>query len=142
MSLNGDALSFPASIAEEDCARLSGPGLKAFCHVTSAWGLSRNDQVKLLGQPSRSTYYRWLRKQRSGEQLVIPYAVLMRISGVLNVHRSLIELFPVKEEALTWLSGKHFAQDFGGRAPLAVLLETEDNGIDTVASYLNAWRFG
>ncbi|WP_353799186.1 MbcA/ParS/Xre antitoxin family protein [Thalassospira sp.] len=66
----------------------------------------------------------------------------MRISGVLNVHRSLIELFPVKEEALTWLSGKHFAQDFGGRAPLAVLLETEDNGIDTVASYLNAWRFG
>lgn len=142
MLLNGDALSFPASITEEDCARLSGPGLKAFRHITSAWGLSTNDQVKLLGQPSRSTYYRWLRKQRSGERLVIPQDVLMRISGVLNIYRSLVELFPIEDEALTWLRGKHFAQDFGGRAPLAVLLEAEGNGIDTVARYLNAWRFG
>ncbi|WP_417799013.1 MbcA/ParS/Xre antitoxin family protein [Terasakiella pusilla] len=142
MSLNSDALSLPAAITEEDCARLSGPGLKAFRHITTNWGLGTNDQVKLLGQPSRSTYYRWLRKQRSGERLVIPYDVLMRISAVLNIHRSLIELFPVKDEALTWLIGSHFAPVFGGRAPLAVLLEDEGNGIDSVARYLNAWRFG
>ncbi|MBN8196031.1 MbcA/ParS/Xre antitoxin family protein [Thalassospira povalilytica] len=142
MSLNGDALSFPAAITQEDCARLSGPGLKAFRHITSAWGLSTNDQVKLLGQPSKSTYYRWLRKQRSRGRLVIPYDVLMRISVVLSIHKSLVELFPVKEEALTWLRGKHFAQDFGGRAPLNVLLEDGGTGLEVVCRYLNAWRFG
>lgn len=140
MSLNGDALSFPASITEEDCARLSGPGLKAFRHITSAWELSANDQVKLLGQSSRSTYYRWLRKQRSGERLVIPQDVLMRISAVLNIHRNLVELFPIKEEALIWLRGKHFGQVFGGRAPLAVLLEDGDRGLEVVARYLHSWR--
>ncbi|WP_425329915.1 antitoxin Xre/MbcA/ParS toxin-binding domain-containing protein [Thalassospira tepidiphila] len=64
----------------------------------------------------------------------------MRISAVLNIYRSLFDRFPVKEEALIWMTGRHHAPVFDGRSPLVVMLEDGDRGLEVVARYLHSWR--
>lgn len=122
--------------------RVSGPGLRTFLAIADRYNLSPNNRVSLLGEPSRSTYYEWVRKARAHEPLTLPLDTLTRISGMLGVHKALNVLFPIEAEAMTWLKGPHGGELFGGQAPLDVMVEGGLDGILTVRRYLDGWRGG
>lgn len=121
--------------------RLSGPGLRAFLAISKRWGLGGAERRETLGCPARSTYYGWCAKVRRRESLMLPAAVLLRISAVLTIHRALCRLFDAAEAA-AWLRGPHGAPDFGGRPPLALITGGTPEGPLTVLRYLNAMGQG
>ncbi len=92
--------SAPQMVAPQDMGpshrkRLSGPGLRSFLAIADLWGLSEKDRLAVLGQPSRSAYYGWVRKAQDGAELTLGVDVLLRISAVLGIHKALAIFFTI-----------------------------------------------
>jgi|TARA_B100000519_G_C14259916_1_gene447127 hypothetical protein len=121
---------------------LSGPGLKAFKVITERWGLHESQQRKLLGEPSRSTFYGWLAKAAKGEKIMLSHDTLWRISNVLGIHKALTILFIHDAEAMTWFTGVHNGLPFVGQSPLELMLNGAPDDLSSVRRYLDAWRGG
>ena len=51
--------------------QVSGPGLRTFLAITDLWGLTESERLLILGGPSRSTYYGWLKAARDGRDLIL-----------------------------------------------------------------------
>ncbi|WP_172330345.1 MbcA/ParS/Xre antitoxin family protein [Mangrovicoccus sp. HB161399] len=132
----------PQTIDQAARRRVSGPGLRTFLAIAERYGIATQDQIELLGEPSRSTYFEWVRKAREEAPLMLPLDTLTRISGVLGVHKALGILFPIEAEGMTWLKGPHHGEVFGGQAPVEVMIGGGLDGILTVRRYLDAWRGG
>ncbi|MGH6947770.1 MAG: MbcA/ParS/Xre antitoxin family protein [Kiloniellales bacterium] len=129
--------------SQENRRRLSGPGLRTFLDIAGLWGLSEAERLMVLGLPGRSTYFGWIARARDGRDLVLPVDALLRISGVLGVHKALRILFgDSTEDALAWLRGPHDAPQFGGQPPMALLVNGTQDGIMLVRRYLDAFRGG
>lgn len=122
--------------------RVSGPGLRTFLAIADRYGITTQNRISLLGEPSKSTYHEWVRKAHAAAPLMLPLDTLTRISGVLGIHKALGILFPIEAEAVTWLKGPHLGDVFGGQSPLEVMIGGGLDGILTVRRYLDAWRGG
>ena len=132
----------PQAIDPAARRRVSGPGLRSFLAIAERYGLSTQDRIALLGEPSRSTYHEWVRKAHANAALSLPLDTLTRISGVLGIHKALSILFVIEAEGMTWLKGPHRGDVFGGQAPIELMVEGGLDGILTVRRYLDAWRGG
>lgn len=138
----GPVLVDAGRFSAENRRRLGGPGLRSFLAIADAWGLTEGERLMLLGLPGRSTYFGWVAKARAGQALTLPVDTLLRISGVLGVHKALRILFPTDREGLEWLRGPHDAPTFGGQPPMALLTNGTQDGIMLVRRYLDAFRGG
>ena len=125
-----------------DRARLSTPGLHAFHVITEGWGLNFRDRCTLLGDPSVSTYRRWIKKVRTHTPISLPKDTLIRISAILGIHKLLTNLFAEPHEAMTWLKGTHNCVVFSGQSPLNLMLNGTQDDLLTVRRYLESWPFG
>jgi hypothetical protein len=103
--------------------RLSAPALRTFFGVARAWQLSAAEERALLGWPPSSTFH----KYKSGDAGVLSFDTLTRISLVLGIYKALQILYAEPAFADRWLRMPNTNPLFGGRAPLAFLI---DNGID------------
>lgn len=130
------------TLGRADRARVSGAGLRTFRNIAVRWRLTEAQRIAILGEPPRSTYHSWMKKAQAGESPTLPLDTLLRISGILGIHKSLEILFPEQEQALTWLSGAHAGTVFQGASPLSFIVDGALDGILTVRRYLDAWRGG
>ncbi len=121
---------------------LSGPGLRAFVAIADQWGLTEADRMLVLGLPSRSTYYGWVKAARQRQDITLPVDTLLRISAVLGIHKALRVLFPTEREGIDWLRGPHAALVFGGRPPIDLVTSGTQDGLLTVRRFLDAARGG
>ena len=128
--------------APENRRRLSGPAMRTFLNIADQWQLTENERLMVLGLPGRSTYFGWVSKARANEDLTLPVDVLLRISAVLGVYKSLGILFGSGHEALAWLRGPHDAPTFGGQPPIDLVVSGTQDGIMLVRRYLDAFRGG
>ncbi len=119
-----------------DRSRVDAVALKAFFNLAAEWGLTPTDQLTLLGQPSRRTFYRW----RAGEVAGLPADTLERISVLLGVYKALNILLPIRERANAWVKRDNTA--FGGRSALDVMKQGRVDDLYQVRRYLDAWRGG
>jgi len=119
-----------------DRGRVDAVALKAFFNLAAEWGLSADDQLALLGQPSRRTFYRW----RAGEVAGLPADTLERISVLVGIYKALAILLPVKERATAWVARDNTA--FGGRSALAVMRQGRVDDLYQVRRHLDGWRGG
>ena len=103
--------------------RLSPPALRAFFNTARAWQLSATEERGLLGWPPASTFH----KYKSGDAGVLSFDTLTRISLVLGIYKALHILYAEPVFADTWLRMPNTNALFGGRTPLAFVL---DSGID------------
>ena len=134
--------SVAADFSPGNRRRLSGPGLRAFHAIANDWELREKQRLLLLGLPSRSAYHGWLRAAAAGADITLPLDTLLRISGVLGIHKALRILFQTAAEGRAWLRGPHEGVVFAGRAPLSVLIDGTPDGILTVRRFLDAARGG
>jgi hypothetical protein len=127
-----------AEVAEAPSAeRMAAAGLRAFARIADAWGLSVDEQRRLLGEPPRSTFFAW-RKQP--EKASLPRDTLERLSNLLGIYKSLQILLPDTAAADAWVRKPNSAAPFGGRSALQRMLAGNVSDLNLVRRYLDGAR--
>ena len=134
-----NAVLSPDRAAPVSPAQMSAAGLRAFARIAQAWELSVDDQLALLGEPPRSTFFAW-RKQP--EKAALPRDTLERLSNILGIYKSLQILLPDAAAADTWLRQPNTAAPFGGGTALARMLAGNVSDLNLVRRYLDGVRGG
>lgn len=113
---------------------LTGPALRTFFRIADAWGLTENEQMRLLGLDKRSTYQSWKR----GGVATIPKDALERISYVMGIYKGLQILLP--RSANDWVRKPNKSPIFGGRTALDRMTSGNVADLYVVRQYLDAQR--
>jgi uncharacterized protein (DUF2384 family) len=121
-----------------DARKVSSPALRTFFRIANAWKLANKEQITLLGNPPRSTYFRW----RQTKDVVLPKDTLERISYIFGIYSALQVLLPKAEAADTWIKKPNAAPIFGGRSALERMLSGQVGDLYLVRQYLDAQRGG
>jgi hypothetical protein len=118
---------------------MAGAGLRAFARVAQAWSLSVEEQLVLLGQPPRSTYFAW-RKQP--DKASLSRDTLERLSNLLGIYKSLQILLPDAAAADAWVRKPNAAAPFGGGSALDRMMAGNLSDLNFVRRYLDGMRGG
>ena len=122
--------------------RLSGPGLRAFLAIADLWGLDEQQRLMVLGLPSRSTYYNWVKAVREHRDITLDVDVLMRLSAVLGIHQALGVHYLDEKTGIRWLHTPNQSGVFGGYPPMRLVTSGLQDGLLTVRRFLDAARGG
>ena len=122
-----------------DAQQMGAAGLRAFARIAQAWGLSVDEQLLLLGQPPRSTYFAW-RKQP--DKAAVPRDTLERLSNLLGIYKSLQILLPDPQAADAWVRQPNASAPFGGASALKRMLGGNVADLNLVRRYLDGVRGG
>jgi len=118
--------------------RISGPAMRTFSNIAAIWQLSTEEQRALLGWPPESTFF----KYKSGQVSALPFDMLMRISLVLGIYKSLHILYPEPDLADRWIRLPNNNPIFGGKPALALMIEDGMDGLYQVRRLLDGRRGG
>ena len=119
--------------------RMAAAGLRAFARISQAWGLSVEEQLTLLGQPPRSTFFAW---RKHPETAALSPDTLERLSNILGIYKSLQILLPEPAAADSWVRKPNTAPLFGGGTALARMLAGNVSDLNLVRRYLDSVRGG
>ncbi len=111
---------------------LTGPALRTFFRIAEAWNLQEQEQMRLLGLESRSTFQSWKR----GAVATISKDALERISYVLSIYKGLHILLPKKADQ--WVRKSNTAGTFGGRSALDRMTSGNVADLYVVRQYVDA----
>jgi len=128
-----------APAAATDPRRMAAAGLRAFARIAAAWGLTVDEQLRLLGSPPRSTYFAW---RKHPEKASLPRDTLERLSNLLGIYKSLQILLPDAAAADAWVRQPNQAPPFGGGTALARMLGGNVSDLNLVRRYLDGVRGG
>lgn len=128
-----------AAAAPPSPERMAAAGLRAFARIAQAWGLSVDEQLRLLGAPPRSTYFAW---RKHPEKASLPRDTLERLSNLLGIYKSLQILLPDPAAADAWVRLPNAAPAFGGRSALERMLAGNVSDLHLVRRYLDGVRGG
>lgn len=121
-----------------DRKAMSGPALRTFFRIADLWALSVEEQMTLLGTPSRSTFFKWKRVK----DVTLPKDTLERISYILGIYKALQILLPDEQAADAWIRKPNAAAPFGGQSALDRMLSGHVSDLYVVRQYLDAQRGG
>jgi hypothetical protein len=110
-------------------------GLTAFFSIAAEWGLDTEQQRVLLGDPGRSTFFKW-KKCKSGH---LSRDTLDRISYLLGIYKALHILFSDQTSG-EWLRNPNLDPIFNGQSPLDYLLTGSLVALADVRRYLDTAR--
>jgi len=130
-------LSPAAAAAVVSPERMAGAGLRAFARIAEAWGLSVEEQRRLLGEPPRSTFFAW---RKHPDSAAVPRDTLERLSNLLGIYKSLQILLPDAAAADAWVRQPNSAPLFGGRSALDRMLAGNVSDLNLVRRYLDGVR--
>jgi hypothetical protein len=119
--------------------QMASAGLRAFERIAQAWGLSVDEQIVLLGQPPRSTFFAW---RKAPDKARLPRDTLERLSNLLGIYKALQILLPQPAAADAWLRQPNQAALFGGQTALQRMLAGNLSDLHLVRRYLDAARGG
>jgi hypothetical protein len=118
---------------------LSAAAIRAFTRMAALWGLSVEEQLRLLGEPARSTFFAW---RKHPERASLPRDTLERISNLLGIYKALQILFPDTAVADAWIRKPNAAPMFGGKPALERMLAGNVSDLNAVRRYLDSVRGG
>lgn len=113
---------------------LSGPALRAFFAISRKWGLTADEERRLLGLPGRSSFFRW-KRQHSGR---LSNDVIERISYMLGIYKALHIVFTDAAQADTWMRRPNLAPLFCGSTALERMLAGQVADLYLVRQYIDA----
>jgi uncharacterized protein (DUF2384 family) len=132
----GDAFS-PAKRRQ-----LSGPGLRTFLALANLWNLDEEQRLRILGSPSRSTFYGWQKAVQERRDITLGFDTLVRISAVLGIWSALQILYGDEKRGIAWLRGPHQATVFGGKSPLELMTSGTQDALLVTRRFLDGARGG
>ncbi|PKP96710.1 MAG: DUF2384 domain-containing protein [Alphaproteobacteria bacterium HGW-Alphaproteobacteria-13] len=113
---------------------LTGPALRTFFRIADAWGLKEQEQMRLLGLESRSTFQSWKR----GAVAALSKDALERISYVMGIYKALHILLP--KTADDWVRKPNKAEPFSGRSALDRMMSGNVADLYVVRQYVDGQR--
>src|SRR5687768_14321586 len=113
-----------------------GAAFRTFFRIAELWELSVDEQMKLLGVSSRSTYYKW----RTDPPRKLQADLLERLSYLFGIYKALQVLLPEPRSADAWIRRPNSAPLFGGKSALDRLLSGHVADLYEVRRYLDAGR--
>ena len=122
-----------------DQQQMAAVGLRAFQQISSQWHLSVNDQLRLLGAPSRSSFFAW---RRDPERATLSRDTIERLSNIVGIYKSLQILFVDPKRADEWIRKPNVAPIFGSRSALDRMLAGNVSDLDIVRRYLHSAQEG
>jgi len=125
-----------AAAPKLDRKSLSGPALRTFFRIAEGWGLSVEEQMKLLGLTNRATLYNW----RKDKEVALPKDTLERISYIFGIFKALQILLPDEKAADAWVKRPNTAPLFAGKSALDRMLAGQVADLYVVRQYLDAQR--
>lgn len=134
-----NAVLSPESPPKASPAQMAAAGLRAFARIAEAWGLTVDEQLCLLGQPPRSTFFAW---RKHPEKAALSRDALERLSNLLGIYKSLQILLPDAAAADAWVRRPNTAPPFGGRSALDRMLAGNVGDLNFVRRYLDGVRGG
>jgi hypothetical protein len=132
-----ETASLPAT-TPIDPREVSRPALRTVFRILAAWGLSNKEQIKLLGNPPKSTFYRWKQAESAG----LSSDTLERLSYIFGIYSALQVLLPNPNAADAWIKKPNAAPLFGGRSAMERMLSGQVADLYIVRQYLDAQRGG
>lgn len=118
-------------------AQMGAAGLRAFTRIAAHWGLSTDEQRRLLGEPPRSSYFAW---RKAPDKAVLSRDTLERLSLLLGIYKALQILLPDAAAADAWVRKPNAA--FGGASALSQMLGGNVSDLVRVRRWLDAARGG
>ena len=109
--------------------------LAGFFGIAEKWELTADEQIKLLGSPGRSTFFKW--KKLGGE---LPKDTIERISHLLAIFKALEIILPDPRLADGW--ARKANSYFHDQSALDIMLQGQLVDIYTVRQYVDAQRGG
>lgn len=109
--------------------------LEFFFKLAEIWDLSTEQQIRLLGSPARSTYFRW---RKDGGDVSVD--TLERISHLGSIYKALSILLDSHEAVVRWIRRPN--RYFEGATALDVMLSGNLSDIIRVRQYVDAQRGG
>jgi hypothetical protein len=110
--------------------------LTAFFNIAEKWQLTREEEQILLGDPARSTFFKWL-KDKNGS---LTHDILERISYIMGIYKALRILLPDEAAANAWIKKPNHAYPFNGQSALDKMLAGNVVDLADVRRYLDAER--
>lgn len=122
--------------------RLSAAALLNFFGITDEWGLSTREQMILLGNPAKTTFYRMkdFSDGKSAKPVRLSQDTLERISYIMGIYKAINILLPNNRRAAEWIKAPNTAPLFGGRSALDKMLQGRVSDLCDVRRYLDAER--
>lgn len=118
---------------------MSGAAIRAFGNIVQLWQIGVEEQLTLLGDPPRSTFYKW---KKQPETAHLGRDTLERISYLLGIYKALQILLPEPKAADSWIKKPNAAPLFGGKSALDRMLSGNVSDLYVVRQYLDAMRGG
>jgi hypothetical protein len=118
---------------------MAAAGLRAFSRIAEAWRLTVDEQLMLLGQPPRSTFFAW---RKHPDKATLSRDTLERLSNLLGIYKSLQILLPEATLADAWVRQPNGAALFGGQSALQRMLGGNVSDLNAVRRYLDGVRGG
>lgn len=118
---------------------MSAAAVRTFGNIAQLWHLDTDEQLTLLGNPPRSTYYKW---KKQPEAAHLGRDTLERISYILGIYKALQILLPDEKAADSWIRKPNAAPLFGGKSALERMLSGNVADLYVVRQYLDAVRGG
>lgn len=116
---------------------MSSAAVRAFENIARLWQLGIEEQLTLLGDLPRSTYFKW---KKQPETAHLSRDTLERISYVLGIYKALQILLPDEKAADSWIKKPNTAPLFGGKSALDRMLSGNVSDLFVVRQYLDAMR--
>jgi hypothetical protein len=118
--------------------RLSGPALRTFFTIARTWQLAVSEERGLLGWPPSSTFH----KYKAGDHGTLSFDTLTRLSLLLGIYKSLQILYPEPAFADRWVKMPNSHPLFGGRPPIAFMVDGTLDALFQVRRLLDGRRGG
>lgn len=128
----------PRAAPALDPQALAVAGLRGFFGIAEKWGLLEKENLILLGEPSRATYYNW----KKGEVGRLSRDTLERLSYIVGIYKALRILIANDALAHAWVTRENDAPMFAGQPPLKLMLTGKLADLYRVRAYLDANRGG
>lgn len=138
---NGNRLNSDLNLTNKS-DRLNAAALLNFFGITVEWQCSTQDQITLLGSPSKSSFYR-MREFAEGKTNKPPKLqrdALERISYIMGIYKALNILLPNQRRAAEWVNKPNQHPLFNGKTALDLMCQGNVVDLADIRRYLDAER--
>ncbi|RLU00081.1 MAG: DUF2384 domain-containing protein [Ketobacter sp.] len=122
--------------------RMSAAALLNFFGITEEWGLSSKEQMTLLGNPAKSSFYRMkeFAEGKASKPVRLSQDTLERVSYIMGIYKALNILLPNPKRAAEWVKKPNTAPLFNGATALDIMLKGRVTDLSDVRRFLDGER--